>query len=78
MNMRNYYNYCCGTGDKMNEEPEDDNDGHESAQSHKEEKLGQHVFDTLPLTFHIKSGLGDAEYSRFVDYYRREQIKCQS
>ena len=31
MNMRNYYTYCCGTGDKMNEEPEDDNDGHESA-----------------------------------------------
>ena len=71
MNMRNYYNYCCGTGDKMNEEPEDDDVGSES-KSHKEEKLGQHVFDTLPLTFHIKSGLGDPEYLRFVDYYRRE------
>lgn len=30
MNMRNYYNYCCGTGDKMNES-DDDGEGHESS-----------------------------------------------
>lgn len=36
------------------------------------------VFNTLPLTFHIKNGSNDAEYTRFEDYYNREQQICQS
>ena len=39
------------------------------------ENTGSHVFDTLPLTFHIKSGLTDPEFARFEDYYNREARK---
>lgn len=35
------------------------------------------VFDTLPLTFHIKHGQNDPEYYKFEDYYKREAISCQ-
>ena len=32
---------------------------------------GQNVFDYLPLTFHIRKGIKDPEYTRFVEYYKR-------
>jgi len=35
------------------------------------------VFDTLPLTFHIKTGVDDFEYQRFVQYFENESIKCK-
>ena len=38
----------------------------------------EYVFNTLPLTFHIKNGSNDPEYNRFEDYYMREQQICQS
>lgn len=34
------------------------------------------VFDTLPLTFHIKQGQSDPEYYRFEEYYKQEQFNC--
>ena len=35
--------------------------------------IGQNVFNYLPLTFHIRKGLKDPEYARFVEFYRRRQ-----
>jgi hypothetical protein len=35
------------------------------------------VFDTLPLTFHIKNGQNDPEYYRFEEYYKQESLNCQ-
>lgn len=29
------------------------------------------MFHYLPLTFHIRKGIKDPEYLRFVDYYKR-------
>lgn len=34
------------------------------------------VSDTLPLTFHIKTGQGDPEFVKFNRYYEAEQLKC--
>jgi hypothetical protein len=34
--------------------------------------LGQDVFDNLPVTFHIKNGLDDPEFTRFKAYYDQE------
>ena len=31
--------------------------------------LGKDVFEYLPLTFHIKSGLEDDEYLKFLQYF---------
>lgn len=81
MNMRNYYNYCCSNGNPVsdNDESEADDDK-KSNLSHDDKKGqfgGQHVFDTLPLTFHIKSGPSDSEFARFEDYYRREEMQCK-
>lgn len=33
------------------------------------EALDQDVFANLPLTFHIKNGLDDAEFDKFHEYY---------
>lgn len=33
------------------------------------EAIGQDVFDNLPLTFHIKTGLEDPEFHKFKNYY---------
>ena len=33
------------------------------------EKIGEDVFNYLPLTFHIKDGKKDAEYIHFLDRY---------
>lgn len=35
--------------------------------------LGQNVFDNLPVTFHIKNGLDDPEFTRFKTYYDQEE-----
>lgn len=32
---------------------------------------GNMVFDTLPLTFHIKTGLTDPSFSNFEQYYQK-------
>lgn len=32
-------------------------------------KQGQEVFDYLPLTFHIKKGLEDDEYLKFLQHF---------
>jgi hypothetical protein len=43
------------------------------------EALGQNVFDNLPLTFHIKTGLEDLEFHKFKQYYYKneEEIKVK-
>ena len=33
--------------------------------------IGQSVYDYLPLTFHIRKGFKDSEYTRFVEYHKR-------
>ena len=35
------------------------------------EKLGQEVFSILPVTFHVKEGEKDPEYSKFVEFYNK-------
>lgn len=35
------------------------------------EAIGQDVFDNLPLTFHIKTGLEDPEFHKFRNYYNK-------
>ena len=37
------------------------------------------MFDYIPLTFHIKKGIKDLEYKRFVKYYqqRNEAIRLE-
>ena len=35
------------------------------------EAIGQDVFDNLPLTFHIKTGLEDPEFNKFRNYYNK-------
>lgn len=34
------------------------------------------VFDTLPLTFHIKTGTSDPQYFKYQQYYESERIAC--
>ena len=33
--------------------------------------IGKNVFDYVPLTFHIRKGMKDPEYNRFVDFYKK-------
>lgn len=33
--------------------------------------IGDNVFNYVPLTFHIRKGMKDPEYNRFVEYYKR-------
>lgn len=35
--------------------------------------MHQNEFDALPVTFHIKSGVEDAEWERFKEYYTKEK-----
>ncbi len=35
--------------------------------------MGDNVYHYIPLTFHIKKGMKDPEYTKFVDYYKRRQ-----
>jgi tubulin---tyrosine ligase len=41
--------------------------------------LGQNVFDNLPVTFHIKNGENDPEFTRFKTYYDKaeEEVKLR-
>lgn len=41
---------------------------------------GEEVFDYLPLTFHIKQGLEDQSYFKFLKYYysRAKEIKANN
>jgi hypothetical protein len=34
---------------------------------------GDNLYNYIPLTFHIRRGLKDPEYAKFVDYYKRRQ-----
>ena len=37
--------------------------------------LGRDPFETMPLTFHIRKGLVDEEYFRFVEVFNKEDAK---
>ena len=41
--------------------------------------LNENVFDSLPVTFHVKNGLQDPEFTRFKAYYDKadEEIKAR-
>lgn len=43
------------------------------------EAMGRDVFNALPVTFHIKEGMEDSEFTRFKTYYfkEEEEIKKQ-
>lgn len=34
---------------------------------------GDNLYNYIPLTFHIKKGMKDPEYIKFVDFYKRRQ-----
>lgn len=34
--------------------------------------IGKNPYDHLPLTFHIKNGILDPEYSKFKEYFDNE------
>ena len=42
------------------------------------EAMGQNVFDNLPLTFHIKTGLEDPEFHKFKQYYFKNEDEIKS
>lgn len=37
------------------------------------EAMGKDVFNAVPMTFHIKEGLEDVEFSRFKTFYMKEE-----
>ena len=37
------------------------------------EAMGKDVFNAVPMTFHIKDGLDDPEFSRFRAFYMKEE-----
>jgi len=37
---------------------------------------GEDVFNTLPLTFHVKNGTPDEIFKEFTTYFKREQDLC--
>ena len=37
------------------------------------EAMGKDVFTAVPTTFHIKEGVEDVEFSRFKQYYLKEE-----
>lgn len=41
------------------------------------EAMGSDVFENIPLTFHVKTGLDDPEFQRFKQYYFKyeEEVK---
>lgn len=41
------------------------------------EAIDQDVFANLPLTFHIKNGLDDAEFHKFKEYYDKCEEECR-
>jgi tubulin monoglycylase TTLL3/8 len=34
---------------------------------------GDNLYNYIPLTFHIRRGMKDQEYTKFVDFYKRRQ-----
>ncbi len=40
--------------------------------------MGEDPFNTLPLTFHIRQGVGDPEFVRFTEYYDQLEEKRKS
>lgn len=38
---------------------------------------GQNPFDFIPLTFHIKNGKEDKEYTKFLEYYQKREVFCK-
>ena len=36
-----------------------------------------HVFNFLPVTFHIKNGLDDPEFKKFINYYYDQEEKVR-
>ena len=41
------------------------------------EAMGKDVFNALPVTFHIKTGLDDPEFERLKTYYSQEEEDCK-
>jgi len=33
-------------------------------------------FDNIPLTFHIKNGMNDSEYTRFLEHFKLKEEEC--
>jgi hypothetical protein len=40
--------------------------------------MNKDVFSALPVTFHIKAGFDDPEFSRFKTYYFKEDEEIQN
>ena len=38
----------------------------------------ENVYDTLPLTFHIKSGADDVEFQKFALHFDSENMLCKN
>ncbi len=39
--------------------------------------LKQNPFDNIPLTFHIKDGINDPEYTKFLEYFKQKEDECK-
>jgi len=37
------------------------------------EAMGKDVFTAVPVTFHVKEGLDDPEFTKFKQYYFKEE-----
>lgn len=40
-------------------------------------KMGKNPFDYIPLTFHIKNGIKDPEYRKFIKFYQQRKEKIR-
>lgn len=38
--------------------------------------MKQNPFDNIPLTFHIKDGMDDPEYARFLEHFKSQEEEC--
>lgn len=38
--------------------------------------MKQNPFDNIPLTFHIKDGMNDPEYGRFLEHFKQKEEEC--
>ena len=38
---------------------------------------GDNLYNYIPLTFHIRKGIKDPEYNKFVDFYKRRQRQIE-
>jgi hypothetical protein len=41
-------------------------------------RLGRNPFDYLPITFHVESGLNDAEFRNFQNYYTHTELMIRN